>query len=281
MAENGAVMAEKVAMNKRLDLDGLAAAGGDVSALRALAQTDSKELSKALGNLGYKVGDRSVLREALLRPTTGQPTKAGRGTDDEVTEWLARPLEIKERANVLFRSGDIAGAAAVYEEAIQAMPSGALAPAYGSKHASRSLGSWDGSSASSKEKTALLATLHSNLAAARIKLEEWQAAKETASLALSFAPNNAKALLRRAMARRHLAEPHKDVQDDLLKALAADACLRLDVQRELRSSGQQPSKELQEQLKGAKAFRDVTRTGEKNGNGAAVTEALKHWVDHA
>mmetsp|Transcript_58110 Transcript_58110/g.172755 ORF Transcript_58110/g.172755 Transcript_58110/m.172755 type:complete len:261 (+) Transcript_58110:1-783(+) len=226
-------------------LDEVARAGGDVAALRELAESDSKGLSKALAALGFaKLGDRSVLRQ-LLRAPPGAPSSSSSAAAAQrprtapaqlsagaivaaVEEWLAPAVALKEQGNACYKAGEHEKACALYEEAARSLPAGRPdLDDSGSSHLR-----WRMSDACTKAKLQLISSVWSNVAAARLKLEQWEAAEAAASTVLRLDPRHAKALFRRAVARRHRGQL-QPARCDLMNALHADASLRGECEREL------------------------------------------------
>jgi hypothetical protein len=81
-----------------------------------------------------------------------------------------------------------------------------------------------GAGSSQKSKDAVkpvLISLHSNMSAAQLRLEEWASAAESASAALELDPSNSKALFRRGTARSKMGML-ASAKDDLMAACRAD-----------------------------------------------------------
>ena len=221
------------------------AVGGESTALRALAQSDSKALSRALTELGFvKLGDRSTIRQLLLhghgaaasssaRPQTAptRPETSWLSVETiakAVDEWLAPAVALKEQGNKCFKAGEYEKARALYEEGIRSLPQGRLEFDGGGSRDSK----WRVPDACAKAKVNLISTLWSNLAAAQVGLKQWEAVEEAAGMALRFKPRHGKALLRRAVARRHRGLL-QEAKADLMNAMHAEASLRDDCLREL------------------------------------------------
>ena len=235
--------------DKASDLPTLAdvvSAGGDLPQLRTLATSDSKALSKALLELGFaKLGDRSVLRQLLrpqadgtpARPQTA-PVRAPLSADlmaTVVDRWLTPVERLKEQGNAAFRAAEYERACELYEEAVRSLPPGRLEPGDGAaspagprSHNDR----WRLSEACGKAKLLLITTLWCNVAAGRLKLQQWDAAEAAASTVLRLDPRHAKALFRRAVARRHRGFLQQ-ARCDLMNALHADRGMRAECEREL------------------------------------------------
>ena len=120
--------------------------------------------------------------------------------------WLAQVSALKDMGNSEFKAGQNKSAVISYKAAIEK---------------AESLPSKD--AATKEAARGLLVSLNSNLAAAQLKLQAWEAAVEAASAALALEPSHAKALFRRGTARAKLGGMSLGgARDDLLAACKAD-----------------------------------------------------------
>jgi hypothetical protein len=129
-------------------------------------------------------------------------SRAQAAIDSASDGWVEQMTELKELGNKDFKAGKNSSACISYRAAIAKGQAGV------------------GFNAKEKSKPLLL-SLHSNLAAAELKLEHWEEAAAAASAALELEPAHAKALYRRGLARSKLGALG-GAKDDLLAACKAD-----------------------------------------------------------
>lgn len=119
------------------------------------------------------------------------------------TALLATAEQIKQRGNDAFKAGKNDVAANHYGDAIRAAREAAK------------------DEDAQPQASTLLVSLHSNAAAAFIKLEEWDAAIQAASSVLEVESEHPKALYRRGVARKHL-RLRGEAKEDLVRAVKLD-----------------------------------------------------------
>ncbi|XRB21484.1 tetratricopeptide repeat protein 1 [Pseudoscourfieldia marina] len=115
-------------------------------------------------------------------------------------EQDAAASSLKSQGNALYAQQNYADALASYVSALQELPP--------------------------KASGTTAASIHNNTAMCHIKLEQWEDAKESCTLALAAEPSNAKALLRRSLARERLDDlpgAHDDAEAAVQAATATDA----------------------------------------------------------
>lgn len=150
--------------------------------------------------------------------TAGDDKKAGADSDDEsspgdgVRSLLARASQLKAQGNEHFKAGESGQAATVYTDAIAQLTSDA---------ARKALKAWWDESQEEDTASPLLASLHGNLAACHVKLEQWEGAVTAASAALAIDSSNIKARFRRGVACSHLGQM-ETAKSDLTAVVRSD-----------------------------------------------------------
>ena len=219
-----------------MSLDDLTRQGADIDSLARLAIDNPGKLKENLKALGVAtLGARTRITTALRahheasRKAAGDATvastelpiaSAGSGLASNLTvASTAMPTEpaakasasnfpskkkilntmvgYKERGNVSFKEQNMLAACEDYRRGIEA---------------AASLSAED-----ADEAQQILLSLHSNMAAAYIALQQWRSANESASAALAIDPDNVKALLRRGACLLRL-ESHEASKADFLRA---------------------------------------------------------------
>jgi tetratricopeptide (TPR) repeat protein len=160
-----------------------------------------------------RLGERQqIVNAACKAERTGKlPQEDGKRTfrlnksSDQfcATALLATADEIKQRGNEAFKAGSNDLAANLYGDAIRA-----------AREASKD-------EDAQPEASKLLVSLHSNVAAAFLKLEQWDAAIQAASSVLEVESDHPKALYRRGVARKHLRQ-RGEAKEDLVRAVKLD-----------------------------------------------------------
>ena len=147
-----------------------------------------------------KDGTDELRAEADALYRSGDATRA-----EELYKQLAEPVvegavEGKERGNAKFKAGDMEGANAEYEEALTRLGLDPRRFNYFSDQAAAEFGQM----VRRATPNGLVHSLHSNRAAALLKLSRNEEAEKAASLALKEKPSDPKARVRRASALRAL-----------------------------------------------------------------------------
>ena len=146
-----------------------------------------------------KLGDCQKITNALAK-------RVRSAAEDLAASAMVRATALKERGNEAFKLGDHEVAVQTYADAIAASKE-AVAQDSRLAHVSRC--------------ELLLTSLHSNSAAAYLKLERWADAIQSTTCALELDGQHAKALFRRGIAHTHL-QSWSAAKQDLVQSIKLD-----------------------------------------------------------
>ena len=149
----------------------------------------------------------------------GTPLQPGSDSDDDtndddaVTNLIANCTALKIKGNDKFKLGECGAAVTVYQEAVDKLTSDA---------AKKALGDYFKSNKDAPDTASpLLASLHGNMAACHVKVQQWESAIIAASAALKIEPSNVKARFRRGVAYSNVGQ-YDESKADLTATIRAD-----------------------------------------------------------
>lgn len=132
--------------------------------------------------------------------------------EDGVSALLSRTAELKQQGNTHFKAGNLNAAQTAYIDGISRLTSNA---------AKKALREWWSHSGTEDTATPLLVSLHTNLAAVHVKLEQWEAAITAATSALTLDSSSVKARFRRGVACSRIGQM-QEAKADLTAVAKAD-----------------------------------------------------------